>query len=106
MIEKKYFVIGAIVSYVFLTVWFLTVYEKQFIEPCLKNQTCVRFCCNDKSFCEESYVRKNFNANLLTYYPKEDKELIILHGKPKCSVIKVAEEEGTRLWSLGLVSFS
>lgn len=103
MIEKKYFVIGAVISYIFLTVLFKSVQDSHITKNCLRGRTCVRFCCHDESYCEKSFIRQNFNESYLTKFPDEE-NIMIVHDKPKCSMVKVGEEDGKRLWSFGFVS--
>jgi hypothetical protein len=96
MLEKKDYVVGAIVFYVFLVMLFFMVQDKHSIEtPCAYDQPCVRFCCKDSSACKEKHIRENFNASLLTVQSEanETKDFIILLGQPKCSLKTIPEND-------------
>jgi hypothetical protein len=110
MLKKKDYVFGAIAVYVFLIMLFFILQEKHSIDvPCTVTQPCVRFCCKNVSNCKENYIRDNFNQSLLTDWMTEErknetKEFLILHGKPKCSLISIPENDPTQAWFLQYVS--
>lgn len=110
MFVKKDYVLGAIVSYVFLVMLFLLVQENHSIEnPCEYDQPCVRFCCIDQSACKEKHIRENFNESDLEVVNYSDSnetlEFIILQGKPKCSMKMIPKNDTTQKWRFGYVSW-
>lgn len=110
MLEKKDYVSGTIIIYVFLIMLFLLLQEKHKIEnPCDYNQPCVRFCCADSGACKEKYIRESFNESLLHRYTfdeetNETSEFFILNGKPKCSMIQIPANDTSHIWRFIYVS--
>lgn len=57
--------------------------ECDFMNPC------VRFCCNDKSTCNETFIHKNFNASILMHSlfdENQTRSLKLFMGHPECSI--------------------
>lgn len=107
MLQKKDYVAGTIIVYIFSVMLFLLLQQKSTVRtPCDMDQPCVRFCCEDKGLCKEKNIRESFNASLLDYYGIDEnvtREFVILHGKPKCSMITIPENSSTQ-WHFSYVS--
>lgn len=97
MFEKRHYVIGVIVSYVFLFMLFFVVKkeERSLHSICHWSSPCFRFCGKNSRTCNESFIRENFNESYKSEYGydyndgSDEKNLItkytILFGTPKCS---------------------
>lgn len=115
MLQRKYFVISSVVTYVFLIMLFYMVQDrKSFLSACSYNETCIRFCCYDKSLCKESLIRETFNASILAVDRIEDgfdtteikKNFKILLGSPTCKLVKQTSSNTSKeSWSIN-VSFT
>ena len=70
--------------------------------PCLYNQPCVRFCCFDKEFCDEKFIRKNFNSSVLDNLIDAVNYKILL-GRPICNLNKAPANDFYKSWSYSLV---
>lgn len=113
MYQKRDYVIGSIVIYVFLFVLLIMIEMRQTDQiniSCHPDDPCVRFCCYDKELCKEKFIRENFNSSMFTKYNKEGKhenvEFKILIGRPKCSLKKVLAENKDQAWTFTSVRMS
>lgn len=105
MFQKKDYVFGAILIYLFLIMMVFMLEEKEIIEgPCGWANPCVRFCCRDSSACKEKYIRQNFNKSFLEAYDDENEndteKYRILIGKPLCTLETITVNDE---WSFDLV---
>lgn len=109
MVQKRDYVFGAILIYLFLIMMIFVLVEEQNIDlPCQWNKPCVRFCCKDSSACKEKYIRENFNASLLNRHGDENffnetEEYKILIGKPTCNLRTVTVNDSDE-WHFDRVS--
>lgn len=110
MFEKKYFVIGAAVAYMFLITLFFMVKEGRFDKESYKFGTvcnsnydsfCLRFCCYEDATCDDKFIRENFNKNISHNGESQDieKDFKILYGAPNCDLIEITDE-----WEFDYVS--
>lgn len=107
MLEKKDYVLAATVTYVVLVMLYFIVQDKYSIDaPCSWKNPCLRFCCLNSSLCKETFIRESFNQSLVTEYMTDENdrnetaEYLILYGRPKCSLIRITENDPTQKWSV------
>lgn len=109
MFQKKDYVAVAIACYIFFIMLFFLVQERHSVDPpCNSEHPCVRFCCKDINLCKENYIRENFNESLDTEWMSSESEIdkekfIILHGKPKCSLMSISEKHNWTFYYVRLV---
>lgn len=115
MFEKRHYVIGVIVSYVFLFMMFFVVSkEKQiFYSICHWDSPCYRFCCKNSRTCNESFIRENFNASYMRDYEYDyndisnDEKMLtdytILFGTTKCSSQRLFANSSGVEWGFTVV---
>lgn len=90
MAQNKFLVIGAAIIYVVLVVLFFAYHAEEKSESeCNSYKPCVRFCCKNKTKCNDEYIRINFDTNLLHNHDDEDFDLDfkIMFGRPNCTMI-------------------
>lgn len=92
MLRKKNCVVFSVFTYfILILIIFLSRDKRSFKYVCSTNSGCVRFCCNDHQTCNESFIRKNFNASLVTRvwnsnWKGPQSEIKIMLGKPTCDL--------------------
>lgn len=98
MFQKKYLTVGVVLIYVILIALFFELdiqSSDHYDESCYMEKPCVRFCCKDKTLCDQNYIDENFNASLLPDdYGIEWNSTQGIEGyfeKPECS-LKLASE--------------
>jgi hypothetical protein len=109
MLEKRDWVAGTVIAYVFLVFLYFLLQERLLIdEPCSFDKPCVRFCCIDQSACKDKYIRESFNGSLLSRYRDENETIdyFILHGKPRCNMKMILKNDTNNYWSFSSVSES
>lgn len=104
MFKKKDCVVAIVVIYGFLLMLFLAEKKtKNFNSPCSWYEPCVRFCCNNKTTCNDKFIRENFNSSLLPESVRNETiEYKILLGRPTCS-LKLLPNTSDEPWSFSEV---
>ena len=85
--RKKNCVIGSILIYIALIVLLILLQDRQTVITRCYDEPCVRFCCKDEEFCNEKFIRKNFNLSVLDN-SIDTMDYKILFGKPICNLNK------------------
>lgn len=96
MVERKYFVIAATVTYFVLIILFFKFKESsRFKNICLYESVCIRFCCQSQATCNDKFIRDNLKVNISRYGEAEEfkdvENIKILYGKPTCKMTNVPE---------------
>lgn len=102
MFKKQICVIGAVVIYSVLIISFFICCDSgnQLEHSCSDDKACVQFCCNNKSTCNEEFIRQNFNgSNLPTKLDEEHNEVLtdfkILLSRPDCLMEIIERDQFT-----------
>lgn len=114
MFQKKDYVFGAILLYLFLLMMVFVVKKEESICYCNWDMPCIRFCCEFLS-CGEEKIRKHFNESLLDHndygnYDDENEDekktdavnYKIIMGRPTCS-LRTIPLYGSNKWSFTYV---
>lgn len=103
--KKKDCVIGSIFIYVFLILLLIMLQDRHSVTtPCSYYKPCVRFCCFDKEFCNEKFIRENFNSSVLSLDLTEEHlndtlDYKVLYGSPRCKLKEVPASDFNKSWS-------
>lgn len=94
MLKKRGYVIATIVIYALL-LWLQIMLDEQQLDSCSWDKPCFRFCCEDKTKCNESIIREEFNTSepILEMYKNNVTHYEVLVGKPDCGLKKLDYEE-------------
>lgn len=92
-LSRKDWTIAITVAYLFLIFLFAVVKDDQGVKPCNWYDSCVSFCCQNSSACSDDSVTKSFNASAHGLVVDPDEPLIILRGRPKCSLEAIPEDQ-------------
>jgi hypothetical protein len=103
LIRRKHTVIGVIAAYVFLIMLIFILKKSSPVEDlCSWSNVCVRFCCNEKKFCNDSIINKSFSLDKVhDPYSELDEGYNPLYGQPLCSLKPI----GDQYWILNVMSF-
>lgn len=92
MPNKKDYFYSVVICYVILVMLFFSLKSRRNTDYlCEYDSLCVKFCCWNKTTCNENFIRKNFKipempADVSYNEKKEYKDLKILYGDPYCDL--------------------
>lgn len=101
MCQKKYYVVGATVTYLSLIAWFfLLEYNKSVGSFCNSDKSCLRVCCADENMFKEKY-HESFNlavkSNIYKVRNLTSADVLLFHGEPNCFLKSI---DASKKWSL------